>query len=82
MATLAAAAGTWLAIPPQPAPATFRGHNGPIVFVSDRTGSYDIYTAAPNGKSVHRLTNDPEIQLDPVWSANRTSCRLPSTPPA
>ena len=47
-----------------------RGHNGRIVFASDRTGSYEIYSAAPSGKGVQRLTNDSEIQLDPAWAAN------------
>src|SRR5207253_10872911 len=54
----------------QRAAAVFPGHNGRIVFVSDRTGFFDIYTVEPNGKSIHRVTSDPELQLVPVWSPN------------
>lgn len=52
--------------------ALFPGKNGPIVFASDKTGFYDIYTIMPNGKNLHRVTSDPALQLAPVWTQNRS----------
>jgi TolB protein len=54
----------------EPASATFPGHNGKIVFASDRSHFFDIYTVLPNGHGVHRVTSDPFLQLGPVFSPN------------
>src|SRR3954469_17637642 len=70
VSALLALATAFLAFLAQPAEATFPGHNGKIVFASDRSHSFDIYTVLPNGHDVHRVTNDPFLQLGPVWSPN------------
>ncbi|MGH2662737.1 MAG: hypothetical protein ACRDH8_07990 [Actinomycetota bacterium] len=39
-----------------------------IVFVSDRDGNEEIYTANADGGTLRRLTNHPASDLDPTWS--------------
>jgi TolB protein len=38
-----------------------------LVFVSKRDGNPEIYRMDLNGASQTRLTNDPAIDLNPVW---------------
>jgi Tol biopolymer transport system component len=52
--------------------ATFAGHNGKIVFRSNRTGNADIYTASPDGSNRVQLTTSPSEDVDPRWSADGT----------
>jgi Tol biopolymer transport system component len=53
------------------ASATFPGTNGKIAFASNRTGSYDIYAANPDGSGLVNLTATPGVaELDPAWSAD------------
>jgi uncharacterized protein YraI len=41
---------------------------GPVVFASDRSGDYEIYTLDPDTGTISRLTDDPAADLEPVWS--------------
>ncbi len=68
-ALLALVAGV-VSFSPTPASAVLPGHNGRIVFASNRGDVYDLYTVMPSGKDVHRLTSDLALQLAPVWSPN------------
>src|SRR5215216_982713 len=67
-----AAVATLLAVSKE-AESTFPGKNGKIAFVSTRhtkTESGDIYTMNPSGTAVERLTNHPEQDFEPAWSAD------------
>jgi Tol biopolymer transport system component len=55
-------------VTPKPAEATFPGTNGSIVFESDLTGDTDLYSMAPNGTGLTRLTNSTWQEHDPVFS--------------
>ena len=48
--------------------ATFPGKNGNIAFVSNRDGNLEIYTVAPNGLDLKRLTENPAKDIQPTWS--------------
>jgi Tol biopolymer transport system component len=48
--------------------AAFSGHNGRIVFQSNRTGNADIYTMNPDGSNRVQLTTTPSEDVDPRWS--------------
>ena len=52
--------------------ATFSGHNGKIVFQSNRTGNADIYTMNPDGSNRVQLTTTPSEDVDPRWSPDGT----------
>jgi hypothetical protein len=55
----------------QPAAAAFPGQNGKIAFASNRSGSFDIYAANPDGSGLADLTATPALdELDPAWSAD------------
>ncbi|NLX10201.1 MAG: SH3 domain-containing protein [Chloroflexi bacterium] len=41
---------------------------GLVVFASDRTGDYEIYTLDPETGQTTRLTNDPGQDIQPVWA--------------
>lgn len=43
-----------------------------IAFVSKRDGQSDVYSMKPDGSEVIRITNDAEIDTNPVWSPDRT----------
>ena len=43
-----------------------------IVFVSNRDGQTDIYSIKPDGSEILRITNDTEIDTNPVWSPDKT----------
>jgi dipeptidyl aminopeptidase/acylaminoacyl peptidase len=68
-----AAVATLLAVSKE-AESTFPAKNGKIAFVSTRDSKFpesgDIYTMNPNGTAVHRLTNHPELDFEPAWSAD------------
>ncbi len=38
-----------------------------IVFVSNKDGNPELYRMTPNGIDLTRLTDDPGIDIDPVW---------------
>lgn len=50
-----------------PAKATFPGQNGKIVFVSDRSGSWQLYTIDPDGRDMTQVTNLPPTDFD-LWA--------------
>lgn len=41
---------------------------GPVIFASDRSGDYEIYTLDPDTGVITRLTDDPGADLEPIWS--------------
>ncbi|MEM5796673.1 MAG: hypothetical protein AAGU23_10450, partial [Bacillota bacterium] len=43
-----------------------------IAFDSDRDGSREIYSMAPDGSGQVNLTNNPADDFDPVWSPDGT----------
>jgi Tol biopolymer transport system component len=53
---------------PVSASAAFPGTNGRIVFVSDRNGNKEIYSAAADGSDPLRLTTNIAADTDPVYS--------------
>ncbi len=55
-----------------PAQAVVPGTNGKIVFTSDRSGNFEIYTMNADGSGVTQLTNDPGEDREPVWSPDGT----------
>jgi TolB protein len=59
-----------MALGTAPAHAAFPGHNGKIVFTSNRDGNSEIYTINPDGTGLSRLTYDPAGDFSPVWSAD------------
>lgn len=50
--------------------AAFAGRNGRIAFSSYREGQLDIFTMQPDGGSLRNLTEDPEPDFQPAWSAD------------
>lgn len=44
------------------------GGPGVIVYASDRTGNYEIYSLDPETGQREQLTDDPGADLEPVWS--------------
>jgi Tol biopolymer transport system component len=60
----------WLVVLAAPAHAAFPGQNGKIAFVSTRDGNPEIYTMNTDGSGVTRLTNDPQGDCWPKWSAD------------
>ncbi len=42
--------------------------NGKIVFDSNRTGNYEIFTLNADGSGIKQLTNNPADDFDPAWS--------------
>jgi WD40-like Beta Propeller Repeat len=47
--------------------ATFPAQNGRIVFVSDRYGSWQLYTIDPDGSDIAQVTNLPPVDYD-LWA--------------
>ncbi len=39
-----------------------------LLFESDRSGNWEIYTMKPDGTDLVRLTNDPAADVTPIWS--------------
>jgi TolB protein len=56
-----------LALSGLPAYATFPGENGKIVFVSDRSGSWQLYTIDPDGRDMTQITSLPPTDYD-LWA--------------
>jgi dipeptidyl aminopeptidase/acylaminoacyl peptidase len=50
--------------------ATPLGHNGRIVFSSDRTGTFQLYTIGAFGRGLHQLTHVPGDAVNADWSPN------------
>ncbi|MEG8947937.1 TolB family protein [Rosettibacter firmus] len=47
----------------------FSVETGPILFISDKSGSYQLYSMNEDGSNVQQLTNDPNFPiLDASWS--------------
>src|SRR5206468_7225467 len=44
--------------------------DGKIAFVASNSGQYDIYAVSPNGTGQVNLTQSPEDDYDPTWSAD------------
>ena len=58
----------------QPVAATYPGStNGRIAFGSDVGGNIDLYSVLPNGTAPLRLTNHPDFDACPAWSADGKS---------
>jgi Tol biopolymer transport system component len=51
-----------------PAPATYRGPNGSIVFAADTGEGYHLYTIRANGKGLHEISTPPGDAINPDWS--------------
>jgi Tol biopolymer transport system component len=45
-------------------------HGDAIAFISNRDGSHDVYVTSPDGSRLMRITNTPEPESAPVWTAN------------
>ena len=45
-------------------------HDMQLAFASNRGGSYDVYSIRADGTDLRQLTNDPDDQLSPTWSAD------------
>lgn len=41
---------------------------GPVVFASDRTGNYEVFVLNPQTGLSTQLTNNPAMDIEPVWS--------------
>jgi hypothetical protein len=51
-----------------PGHAAFPGGDGLLVFDSDRTGAFDVYTTSLDGTGLVNLTNSPGlVDVNPVW---------------
>jgi len=48
----------------------FPGDNGNVVFTSNRTGNYEIYTMRAGGRGVTQLTDNNADDGNPSWSAD------------
>jgi len=42
--------------------------SGRLAFVSDRTGTADLYVVQANGRGLSRLTSSPALESEPAWS--------------
>jgi len=69
---IALAVATIVAANAPQAGAAFPGKNGKIVFASDRTGGYEIYTMTATGGTLKRLTQNGSKDDQPSFSANGT----------
>jgi TolB protein len=52
----------------EPAAPAAKGLAGTIVFDSNRSGDYEIYTMRARGDGLRRLTTAPGVDADPTWS--------------
>src|SRR5215208_5231444 len=69
LAAITLAAGLLaLGVLTRPAEAAFPGHNGRILFTSERTGDVEIYATDQDGTPQSNLTNDPTYDIDPAIS--------------
>jgi Tol biopolymer transport system component len=75
LATFALIAGFGLATADHASASAYPGTNGKIVFTSNRADSSiytDVYTMNPDGTGTTRLTNDPDVDWSPTFSADGT----------
>jgi Tol biopolymer transport system component len=70
LAAVAAAACAWAGASAPPADAAFPGFNGRIAFSSDVDGDREIFTIAPGGGPIQKLTENGVDDDAPVWSAD------------
>src|SRR5580765_3952186 len=47
-----------------------------IAFLSDRDGATDIYIISADGRGESRLTNTPDVESQPGWSADGKEIRF------
>ena len=78
MALLAVAGGIVASF--LPAHAALPGRAGRIAFISNRTGSNEIYTMNPDGGDVHRLTINGLAEVQPSWSPDGASIAFAASP--
>lgn len=52
-----------------------------IVYGSAKAGSYDLYLADADGQNARRLTTDPGVESDPVWTPDGSRLVFTTTPP-
>jgi TolB protein len=50
------------------AEAAFPGANGKIVFASNPSGNFDLFTMNPDGSGLAALTSDPAEEFEAAWS--------------
>ena len=73
-APLALVIGAGLLALPGAADAAFPGHNGAIVFASNRGGLYDLYSLSAPGAKLRRLTHTRVVhEFSPAWSPDGRS---------
>jgi len=63
------------------AQAAFPGDNGLIAFTSNRDGNDEVYTMAPDGSDVVRLTTDPGLDRSADWQPIPVSLSPPPPSP-
>jgi TolB protein len=63
-ATLIASTSTAPARPPNP--------TGPLVFTSERSGTWQLWTVMPDGRRTRRLTRTGAADSEPAWSPDGT----------
>ncbi len=56
--------------------------SGRLVYISDRSGSYEIYTADADGANEVRLTYTPGNEMHPKWSPDGSSILYTRSDPA
>jgi Tol biopolymer transport system component len=62
---------------PEPAADGFLAEPGSILFVSNESGTSQLYSMQPDGSDVRQLTDDPDFPIgDAVWSPDETKIVL------
>lgn len=68
MLAIALVGGAFLALQGTPADAQDDEGPGLIVYASDETGNYEIFTLDPETGELLQLTDDPAVDTHPMWS--------------